>query len=100
MTHVSSSRTRAVNCGNDVDDGAYTGRLLRHDVPVNRARRLPEPLRRALEIRVAALEEEQAAGIREFDQLYARSDELLLQIAERQRRLRSFREILLARGTA
>ena len=99
MTHVSNSRTRAVNCGNDVDDGAYSGRL-RHDVPVNRPRRLPEPLRRALEIRVAALEEEQAAGIREFDQLYARSDELSLQIAERQRRLRSFREILLVRGTA
>ena len=100
MTHVSNSRTRAVNCGNDLDDGAYTGPLSPHDAPVNRARRLPEPLRRALEIRVAALEEEQAAGIREFGQLYARSDELLLQIAERQWRLRSFREILLVRGRA
>ena len=100
MTHVSNSRTRAVNCGNDVDDGAYTGRLLRNDVPVNRARRLPESLRRALEIRVAALEEEQAAGIREFDQIYARSDELSLQISDRQQRLRRFREILLAGGAA
>jgi hypothetical protein len=100
MTHLSNSRTRAVNCGNDVDDCAYSGRLLRNAVPVKGARRLPEPLRRALEIRVAALEEEQAAGIREFDQLYARSDELSLQIAERQRRLRSFREILLVTGAA
>ncbi len=61
---------------------------------------LSAPLRRALEIRVAALEEEQAASIREFDRLYVRSDELLLQIVERQRRLRRFREILLARGAA
>lgn len=97
MTHVSNSRIRAVNCGNDVDDGAYAVRLLQHDVPVNRARRLSEPLRRALNIRTAALEKEQAADIREFDQLYVRSDELLLQIAERQRRLRRFREILLTR---
>ena len=61
---------------------------------------MPEPLRRALQIRVTVLEEEQAADIREFDQLYAHSDELALQIAERQQRLRRFREILLARGAA
>ena len=70
------------------------------DAPANQAPHLPEPLQRALKIRVAVLEEEQAADIREFDQLYVRSDELLLQIAERQRRLRRFREILFARGTA
>ena len=70
------------------------------DVPAIKAARLPAPMRRALEIRVAALEEEQAADMREFDQLYVRSDELLLQIAERQRRLRGFREILLARRAA
>jgi hypothetical protein len=57
-------------------------------------------MRRALEIRVAALEQEQAADIREFDRLYVRSDELLLQIVERQGRLRRFREILLFRGAA
>jgi len=61
---------------------------------------LSAPMRRALEIRVTALEEEQAADNREFDQLYVRSDELLLRIAERQRRLRRFREILLARSAA
>ena len=64
------------------------------------ASRLPEPQQRALKIRVAALEKEQEADISEFDQLYVRSDELLLQIIERQRRLNCFREILLARGTA
>jgi hypothetical protein len=95
---------RAVNCdaaiGNEKDDGAYAGRPLRHEALTNQTRRLPEPLRRALKIRIAALEKEQAADIREFDQLYVRSDELLLQIAERQRRLHRFREILLARGAA
>jgi len=70
------------------------------DAPATKAPRLPAPMRRALEIRVAALEEEQAADMREFDQLYVRSDELLLQIAERQRRLRGFGEILLSRGAA
>lgn len=69
-----------------------------HDARAHQARRLPEPLLRALKIRVAALEEEQAADIGEFDLLYARSDELLLQITDRQQRLRRFREILLARG--
>ena len=59
--------------------------------------RLSEPLRRALQKRVEALEEEQAADTREFDLLYARSDQLLLLIVERQQRLRRFREILLAR---
>ena len=61
---------------------------------------LSAPMRRALEIRVAALEQEQAADIREFDRLYVRSDELLLQIVERQGRLRRFREILLFRRAA
>ena len=60
--------------------------------------RLPDPLRRALEIRVAMLEEEQASDRSEFDQLYERSDDLLVQISERQQRLRRFREILLADG--
>ena len=54
-------------------------------------------LRRALQNRVEALEEEQAADTREFDLLYVRSDQLLLLIVERQQRLRRFREILLAR---
>ncbi len=71
-----------------------------HDAPANQAPRMPESLRRALKIRVAALEEEQAADIREFDQLYARSDELFLRITERQLRLRRFREIFLVRGAA
>jgi hypothetical protein len=70
------------------------------DTPANQAPRLPGPLRRALKIRVAALEEEQAADIRAFDQLYVRSDELLQQIAERHQSLRRFREILLAREVA
>ena len=70
------------------------------DTRTSQGRRLPEPLRRALKIRVAVLEEEQAADIREFDQLYPRSDHLLLQITERQWWLRRFREILLARGAA
>ena len=70
------------------------------DVPAIKAARLPAPMRRALEIRVTALEEEQAADIREFDQLYARSDELLLRITDRHQRLRRFREILLARSAA
>ena len=66
-----------------------------------RLRRLfASAMRRALEIRIAALEEEQASDVREFDQLYSRSDELLLRIIDRQGRLRRFREILLARGAA
>ncbi len=69
------------------------------DVCLNQRPRLSESLRRALKIRVDALEEEQAADMREFDLLYVRSDQLLLLIVERQQRLRWFRE-LLARGTA
>ena len=59
--------------------------------------RLPGSLRRALQYRVKALEEEQAADTREFDLLYVRSDQLLVLIVERQQRLHRFREILLAR---
>ena len=58
-----------------------------------------DSLRRALKIRIDALEEEQAADTLEFDLLYVRSDQLLLLIVERQERLRRFRG-LLARGTA
>jgi hypothetical protein len=67
------------------------------DVRMNRLPRPSEQLRRALKIRVDVLEEEQAADMSEFDLLYARSDQLLLLIVERQQRLRLFREILLAR---
>ena len=67
------------------------------DACSNQRARLPESLRRALQNRVEALEEEQAADTREFDLLYVRSDQLLLLIVERQQRLRRFREILLAR---
>lgn len=56
-----------------------------------------QSLRRALQVRVDALEGEQAADVREFDLLYVRSDQLLLLIVERQQRLRQFRQILLAR---
>jgi len=65
---------------------------------LNQPRRMSESLRRAVQIRVDALEEEQAADMREFDLLYERSDQLLGLIVERQQRLRRFRE-LLARGT-
>jgi hypothetical protein len=64
---------------------------------LNQQPRLSESLRRALQVRVDALEEEQAADVREFDLLYLRSDKLLLLIVERQQCLRQFREILLAR---
>ena len=64
---------------------------------LNHRPRLSESLRRALLSRVEALESEQAADTREFDLLYARSDQLLLLIVERQQRVRRFREILLAR---
>jgi hypothetical protein len=64
----------------------------------NNRPRLSDSLRRALQVRIDALEEEQAANVREFDLLYVRSDQLLLLIVERQQRLRRFREILLARG--
>jgi len=66
------------------------------DICLNRPR-LSEALQRALQVRVDALEEEQAADVREFDLLYVRSDQLLLLIVERQQRLRLFRQILLAR---
>jgi hypothetical protein len=69
------------------------------DVYVQRPQ-LSVRLQRALEIRVDALEQDQAADMREFNHLYTRSDEILLRIAERQQRLRSFREILLVRGAA
>jgi hypothetical protein len=95
---TSNSRIRAINSGYDVNDGAYGGRLCGD--PANLTQHLPESLRRALEIRVSALEEEQAADIHEFDELYVRSDQLSLQIIDRQQRLRRFREILIARGTA
>ena len=66
---------------------------------LNQRPRPSESLRRALQSRVEALEAEQAADRREFDLLYARSDQLLLLIVERQQCLRRFREILLARRT-
>jgi hypothetical protein len=72
----------------------------RNAAAIKAAAPLSAPMRRAIEIRVTALEEEQATDIREFDQLYARSNELLLRIVERQQRLRRFREILLARRAA
>ena len=53
---------------------------------------------RALEIVVERLEDEQAADIREFEALYPRSDELLLQISERNERLRGLREIIFRGG--
>ena len=97
-------RIRAVKCdaaiGHTIRMMAHMLDAFRHDAPANQECRLPESLRRALKIRVTALEEEQAADIREFDELYVRSEELLLQIADRQQRLRRFREILLARGAA
>jgi hypothetical protein len=64
---------------------------------LNQRPHLSRSLLRALQVRVDALEEEQAADVREFDLLYKRSDQLLLLIVERQQRLRRFREILLAR---
>ena len=67
------------------------------DTCLNQRPGLSPSLRRALQYRVKALEEEQAADTREFDLLYVRGDQLLLLIIERQQRLRRFREILLAR---
>jgi hypothetical protein len=63
-------------------------------------RPLSASLRRALQVRVDALEKEHAADVREFNLLYVRSDQLLLLIVERQHRLRLFRQILLARWPA
>lgn len=59
-----------------------------------------ETTRRALQIRVDALEAEQAAAAAEIEALYQRSDELTLECLERQQHLRQFREILLDGRTA
>ncbi len=59
-------------------------------------RRLSPSMRRALQIRVDALGEEQRVAAEEFEWLYVRQGELLEEIMERQPRLRQFREILLA----
>jgi hypothetical protein len=64
--------------------------------------------RRALEIRVAVLVEEQAAAAANYDELAAaecgdldvRADAILAGIAERQQRLRGLRHLLLANGVA
>jgi hypothetical protein len=62
------------------------------------AHRLTQCMRRAIETRIAALEQEQAAAADEYEGLYARADTVLAEITERQDRLRTFREILLIRG--
>ena len=46
----------------------------------------------ALDIRIAALEQEQRDGTDEFDWLHARGDEILVEICERQAVLRMFRQ--------
>lgn len=61
-------------------------------------RRLSPSMRRALQIRVSALAEEQRAAAAEFEWLYWRGDELLDEIFERQERLFDLRSILLADG--
>jgi hypothetical protein len=64
------------------------------DIPPARTRDLSDSLRRALQIRVKALEAEQSAAALEIEQLFERSNRLTLEVLERQRRLRHLREIL------
>lgn len=65
-----------------------------------RPRTMPAPLRRALLLRVRALEAEQDCDRETFEALYEESDRLALQILDRQQTLRLFRELLLNRGAA
>ena len=65
------------------------------EVHLVRARVLSPSMRRALELRVEKLSAEQCAAAREIEALYWRSNELTLEVLERQKRLRRFREILL-----
>ena len=51
--------------------------------------------RRALEIRIAALEAEQAVSAEEFEGLYERGNAILYRMQDRQQRLRVFRDLLL-----
>jgi predicted nuclease with RNAse H fold len=68
---------------------------LRTSPPQPKASRVTARLRRALEVRVAALEAEQATAAGEFEALYERGDTILRQMEERQGRLRVFRDLLL-----
>jgi hypothetical protein len=65
------------------------------DIPPARTRALSASWRRALQIRLEALEAEQSAAAAEIEALYQRSNKLTLEVLERQQRLRQFREILL-----
>lgn len=62
--------------------------------------RLSSSMRRALQMRVDALGEEQRAAAEEFEWHYDRQDEILAEMMERQQRCRQMREILLADGAA
>ena len=59
-----------------------------------------DTLRRAIEIRIGALEREQAADATEFERIDERASVLVYGMLERQKRLRQFREILLHRRAA
>ena len=61
-------------------------------------RALSVKMRRAIEIRVAALEAEQEVAAIEIEALYERSTNLTYAVIARQQILRQFREILLNQG--
>jgi hypothetical protein len=61
---------------------------------------LSDRVRRALEIRIEALEAEQIADAQKFEAIHECGTALIFRMLERQERLRQFRELLLKRRAA
>jgi hypothetical protein len=68
--------------------------------PQPRRRGLSPRMRRALQVRVRVLEQEQTEDFELVEALYDYSDRVVERYIERQARLRRFRELLLSDGRA
>jgi hypothetical protein len=94
-----SCTPRSANAGGPVASTPEAdGTTLSQATAERQARPLTAHLRRAIETRTGALEQEQAAAATEYEGLYERAGTILAEMIERQQRLRTFREILLNRG--
>jgi hypothetical protein len=81
-----------------VSNPATDDAIVLRPAAVRQGARMAPRLLRALEIRIFALEGEQAAAAAEYEALDLRADTILAGIADRQQRLRGFRELLLNNG--
>jgi hypothetical protein len=88
--------SRSAHASGAVESNPATGgTTVLHERPLRQGANITPRLQRALEIRAAALEREQAASADEFEALYERGNTILSQMQDRQQRLRVFRDLLL-----